>query len=273
MVSDRFTDKVAIITGSSKGIGLAIATRLATEGAKVVLNARRDSELSDAAAAIQAGGAEVATVAGSLAQEETLERLVGTAVDRFGGIDLIVNNVGVSPLWGPLIDPANQRDLVARTFMVNAWAPVDLITRALAAGWRSPGAVVNISSLGARLLSPLNSPYCASKAALELFTRTMARELGPRGYRANAVAPGIIQTDMSRIFWEEHGRAEAALLPLQRLGSPEDIAAAAVFLLSDDASWITGVVLDVDGGRMLVGGEPRHMIGTYDNVEAPAGES
>jgi NAD(P)-dependent dehydrogenase (short-subunit alcohol dehydrogenase family) len=272
MATGRFEGKVAIVTGSSKGIGRAVAERLASEGAQVVLNARKKDELSETAEAIPAGGAEVATVTGSLGQPETVGRLVETVVDGFGAIYLIVNNVGVSPLWGPLVNPANSRDLVARTFMVNAWAPVDLVTQALSAGWRQPGAVVNISSLGSRLLSPLNSPYCASKAALELFTRKMARELGPRGYRVNAVAPGIIQTEMSRIFWEEHGQGEAALLPLQRLGQ-QDIAAATAFLLSDDASWITGIVLDVDAGRMLVGGEPRHMIGVYDTIEAPQGTS
>jgi NAD(P)-dependent dehydrogenase (short-subunit alcohol dehydrogenase family) len=131
----------------------------------------------------------------------------------------------------------------------------------------SLAAVVNVSSLGSRLLSPLNAPYCASKSALEVLTRTLAREIGPRGVRVNAVAPGIIRTEMSKVFWEEHGEAEASMLPLQRLGEPSDIAAVVAFLLSDDAAWVTGVTIDVDGGRMLVGGEPRHLIGVFGDGE------
>jgi 3-oxoacyl-[acyl-carrier protein] reductase len=263
MADGRFAGQVAVVTGSSRGIGYAIASRLAGEGAAVLLNARKEEDLEAARERLSATGAAVAAVAGSLSQQTTTDALISTAMDRFGRVDLVVNNVGVSPLWGPLIDKSNTIDKVSRTFMVNAWAPVELVRAALAVPDPQLRSVLNISSMGSRMLSPLNSPYCASKAALELFTRTLARELGPVGVRVNGIAPGIVRTDMSRIFWEEHGTREAEITPLQRLGEPDDMAGAAAFLLSEDASWITGVILDVDGGRQLVGGESRHLIGVF----------
>jgi NAD(P)-dependent dehydrogenase (short-subunit alcohol dehydrogenase family) len=185
-------------------------------------------------------------------------------VAEFGGIDFVVSNVGISPYYGPLLGADQSR--FAKTMVTNTWPSVALIQHAMRAGLsRRPGSVVTMSTIGARMVHPHVAPYTASKAALESVTRTLARELGPRGVRVNAVAPGLVRTDISRVLWERDGGvAEAGLVPLQRLGEPEDIAAAVAFLLSADASWITGITLDVDGGRLLVGDEPRHLIGVYD---------
>lgn len=116
-------------------------------------------------------------------------------------------------------------------------------------------------------MHPVTGPYTASKAALEMLTQLLARELGHVGIRVNAVAPGLVRTDLAKVLWEgDTGAAEASLVPLQRLGEPEDIASAICYLASPDAAWITGAILPVDGGRLVAGGEPRHLIGEYEHL-------
>lgn len=250
-MNDRFDGKVAIVAGSSRGIGLATARRLAEGGAQVVLNARHDDELATAVDALRAEGLAATGVAANLSAPETPDRLVDAAISTFGRVDLLVNNVGISPYIGPLHQV--ERDPFVHTMVVNTWAAVGLVKTAMAAGLADGGgSVVSISAIGSRRVSSVSAPYTASKAALEALTRSLAQELGPLGVRVNAVAPGLVMTRISRLLWED-GRGEivARRVPLRRLGRPEDIAAAISFLLSDDASWITGVVLDVDGGSLV----------------------
>jgi NAD(P)-dependent dehydrogenase (short-subunit alcohol dehydrogenase family) len=260
MTDGRFAGKVALVTGASKGIGLATATQLAREGASVLLNARGADELQAAAASLD--GLPVAARAGSLLDDGVPGALVAEAAERFGGIDLIVNVVGINTFNGSLLEIPERK--FAKALAGNAWPTIALVQAALQHGLGEGGAVVAISSIGARQVQPVLGHYSAGKAALEVVIRHLARDLGPRGVRVNAVAPGLVETDMSRILWEgPRADEERSLLPLQRLGKPEDIARVACFLLSADSGWVTGVTLDVDGGRMLAGGEPRELYGVY----------
>jgi NAD(P)-dependent dehydrogenase (short-subunit alcohol dehydrogenase family) len=258
-----FTDRVAIVTGATRGIGRAIAETLVERGARVLVVARKPDEVEETVTALGADRA-VGCIA-NVRDPEGPAAVAQAARDAFGRLDFVVNNAGANASYGPLLDM--QRDAFLATVTVNAWAPLALVQAAVGCGLGEHGgaAVVNVSTIGARQVQPLVAGYTASKAALDVITRGLARELGPRGIRVNGVSPGLVQTTMAGILWEgDRGTEEAQILPLQRLGEPRDIAGAVVFLLSDEARWMTGGMLDVDGGRLLVGGEPRNLIGEYD---------
>jgi 3-oxoacyl-[acyl-carrier protein] reductase len=264
-MSARFEGRVALVTGSSKGIGRATATRLAREGASVVLNARHVEDLEATRLELAAEGLEVASVEGNVGRPNGAEAIVEAAVAHFGPLDLVVNTVAVNTSYGPLLEL--EHDAFAVTMVRNTWPTIALTQAAVAHGLGTGGAVVAVSTIGSHSVQPLVAPYCASKSALDTLVRSLARELGPRGIRVNAVAPGLIVTDMSRALWEgDQAGREADLLPLGRLGRPEDIAGAITWLLSGDADWVTGQIVDVDGGRLLVGDEPAHLIGVHRSV-------
>ena len=237
---ERFSDRVALITGGSRGIGFAIARRLVAEGASVVITGRRQESLDAAVAAL---GERASAVAGKA--DDPAHRAVAFAhvAERHGRLDHLVNNAGINPAFGPLlqIDSAIAHKILA----VNVLATLEWTRDAVAAGLAR--SVVNLSSVSGLSASPNIAFYGISKAAIINLTMQLADELAP-GLRVNAVAPAVIKTDFARALYEGREEQVAAPYRLQRLGEPDDVAGPVAFLLSDDAAWITGQTLVIDGG-------------------------
>ncbi len=250
-VGAQFGGKVAVVTGSSKGIGKAVARTLGLGGAHVVINARSSDDVQATVKELRAEGCEVTGFALNVTHDGAAEELVSRAADHYGPVALVVNMVAINPYMGPLLDV--DAKAFAKIMVVNTWTAVAVVQAASRHGLlEQRGAVVNVSTIGARQYQPQLAPYCASKAALEVLTTHLANELGPHGVRVNTVEPGLVQTDMAQALWEgESGKFEVEALPMGRLGQPDDIATAVAFLLSDEASWITGTTLNVDGGRLV----------------------
>ncbi|WP_189196949.1 SDR family oxidoreductase [Micromonospora fulviviridis] len=248
--SSRFAGRTAIVTGASRGIGLAIAERLVADGAKVVVTARKREALDQAVARL---GAEHAIgVAGHADDPDHQAEVVTRAIDTFGSADFLVNNTGVNPAYGPLV----ELDLAAarKVFEVNCLAALSWVQQVHRA-WLGEhgGAVVNVSSVaGVRPASGIGF-YGASKAMLTHLTQQLAVELGP-DIRVNAVAPAVVKTRFATALYEGREEEVAAAYPLKRLGVPTDVGSVVAFLLSEDAAWITGQLLVVDGGLTLSGG-------------------
>lgn len=245
----RLEGKVALVTGASRGIGLAVARRMHEEGARVVITARKPEGL--AAALAELGDADGAvSVAGRADDPEHQEAALAAAVREFGGLDVLVNNTGINPAYGPL---AAIDDSVARKIMeVNVLAALQWTRRAVAAGLgqNAVGAVVNMASVAGLAPAPGIAYYGVSKSALIGLTIQLAAELAPR-VRVNAIAPAVVKTRFAAALYEKDEAGAAAAYPLGRLGEPDDIGAAAAFLASSDAGWITGQTLVVDGGASL----------------------
>ncbi len=246
MTAPDLAGRTAIITGASRGIGLAIAQRLADDGANVVVTSRKQ-ESADAAAA-QVGGNALG-VAAHAVDEEAARRCAELTLERFGSVDILVNNAGTNPAFGPLSDQDHGR--FAKIFDVNLWAPL-LWTSLAVKAWMGQhgGAVVNIASIGGMGFEPNLGLYNTTKAALIHVTKQLALELSPK-VRVNAVCPGVVRTRLAEALWKEHEQALSAVTALGRIGEPPDVAGAAAFLVSDPASWITGTTMVVDGGQIL----------------------
>lgn len=243
------TGRTAVVTGASRGIGLAVARRLIDEGANVIITARKAEPLAEAAAAL---GDRARAVAGAADNAEHQDEVVATALREFGSLDFLVNNTGINPAYGPLmeVDPG-----VARKIMeVNVVAALSWVQK-IQAAWQQEhgGAIVNIASVAGRRPAPGIAMYGVSKAALIHLTEELAVELGPNT-RVNAVAPAVVKTDFAKALYEGKEDRVAAPYPLKRLGEPDDISSVVAFLLSDDAGWITGQTITVDGGVLLTGG-------------------
>lgn len=243
--------KVAIVTGASRGIGLAVAERLVAEGARVVVTARKPDALAEAVQRL--GGPEHAVaVAGNAADPEHREEAVATAIERFGSLDLLVNNTGINPAYGPLMDL--DLDLARKTVDTNVVAALGWVQAAHRAWMKGHGgSIVNVASVAGVRPAPMISIYGASKAMLISITESLALELGPT-IRVNAVAPAVVKTRFATALYEGREEETAAPYPLKRLGEPEDIGSAVAWLLSTDASWVTGQTIVLDGGVTLTGG-------------------
>lgn len=245
------TGKTALVTGGSRGIGKAIAAAFAGAGAQVMITSRKADRLEAAAAEIGDG---CAWVAANVGDPEAPPHVVGETVERFGSIDILVNNAATNPYVGPLIEADLPR--WNKTVQVNLTAPILWTQAAWRAGMqRKGGVVLNVASVGGLTTSEALAVYNVTKAALIHATRQLAAELAP-GVRVNAVAPGLIKTDFARMLWEgERGDAVARQYPLERLGEVEDIANAALYLCSGASGWVTGQTLVLDGGGLIAFGE------------------
>jgi NAD(P)-dependent dehydrogenase (short-subunit alcohol dehydrogenase family) len=242
--------RAAIVTGASRGIGLSIAAELVRQGARVCVTARGTEAL--AAAVTELGGPDVAIgVPGKADDPDHQAEAVARTMAAFGRLDMLVNNTGINPVFGPVTD--TDLAAAAKILAVNVLAPLAWTKRARDA-WMGAhgGSVVNVASVAGLRASPGIGMYGVSKAALIRLTTELAVELGPL-IRVNAVAPAVVKTQFATLLYEGKEEQVAAAYPLKRLGVPEDIAGAVVFLLSDTASWITGQTLVLDGGVMLPG--------------------
>ncbi|MBE7324941.1 SDR family oxidoreductase [Nocardioides sp. Y6] len=243
--------KVAVVTGASRGIGLGIAQRLVEEGAKVVVTARKPEALTEAVEAL-GGSAHALGVAGNAGDPEHRDEVVARTLETFGRLDLLVNNTGINPTYGPLVDL--DLDVARKILDTNAVAALGWVQAAHHAWMKEHGgAVVNVSSVAGLKPAPGIAMYGASKATLISLTESLAEELGPR-VRVNGVAPAVVKTRFASALYEGREDEVASAYPLKRLGEPEDIGAVVAFLLSDDAGWMTGQTLVVDGGLTLTGG-------------------
>jgi len=252
----RLDGKVALVTGASRGIGRAIAEALAASGADVMLSSRKLDALEAAAADIrakldaQAGATGRVTVfAANAGDPDAAEACVAATVAELGAVDILVNNAATNPYYGKAIDI--EVGAFDKTVAVNWRGPLVWTQCAWRASMAARGGVVlNIASIGGMSVETNIGIYNGTKAALLHLTRELAAELSP-GVRVNALAPGLVKTDMAKALWEPNESAIAAHIPLKRLGEPTDIADAAVFLCSDAASWITGASLVIDGGMLV----------------------
>ncbi|CRK56382.1 3-oxoacyl-[acyl-carrier protein] reductase [Alloactinosynnema sp. L-07] len=245
--------KTAIVTGASRGIGLAIATDLARAGAAVTISARKPEPLEAAAAAIRAAvpEARVLAVPANTSSAEDRATVVSRTVAELGGADILINNTGINPVYGSLIDA--DLDGVRKIFDTNVVGALGYIQLAVKA-WMGEhgGSIVNIASVAGLRSTGVIAAYGASKAALIRLTEELAWQLGPR-IRVNAVAPGVVKTRFAEALYAQGEDEAAKAYPLRRLGVPEDVAGLVTFLASEQAGWITGETIRVDGGLLATG--------------------
>jgi NAD(P)-dependent dehydrogenase (short-subunit alcohol dehydrogenase family) len=241
--------RTALITGATRGIGLAIARAYARAGARVLINSRKGDAVERVVAELRAEGGSAEALTGNVSRPEELDAVIGAALTRYDGPDILVNNAAANPVFGPFteVTPEAFDKIVA----VNVKAPFELARRLVPRMIeRKRGSIINISSIGGIVPEPGLGIYSVSKAAIISLTKVMANELGLHGIRANAICPGFIKTDFSAALWKNEAIVSDVLAhtPLARLGEPNDVAHTALFLASDASKFCTGGVFMVDGG-------------------------
>jgi NAD(P)-dependent dehydrogenase (short-subunit alcohol dehydrogenase family) len=247
------TEKVAVITGSSRGIGKAIAERLAEHGAKVVISSRKPAPCEEVARSIEAarGKGRAIAVPANISSKEELGRLIAATNTAFGRVDILVCNAASNPYYGPLGDIADDqfRKILENNVIANHWL-VQLVAPQMIE--RKNGSIIIVSSIGGLRGSPVIGAYNISKAADFQLARNLAVELGPHNVRVNCIAPGLVKTDFARALWENPDTLKrvTSTSPLRRIGEPDEIAGAAVFLASAAGSFMTGQAIVIDGGAM-----------------------
>jgi NAD(P)-dependent dehydrogenase (short-subunit alcohol dehydrogenase family) len=245
------TGMVAIITGSSRGIGLVSARELAEHGAKVVISSRKQDACDKVAAELNArhGDGTAIAIAASISDKAALQHLVDQTRAQFGRIDVLVCNAASNPYYGPQAGIADDqfRKILDNNIISNHWL-IQMVAPEMLE--RRSGSIIIISSIGGLRGSPVIGAYCISKAADMQLARNLAVEFGPSNVRVNCIAPGLIKTDFARALWEDPQRIEAAntSVPLRRIGEPEEIAGAVVFLASQASAFMTGQTMVIDGG-------------------------
>ena len=242
-------DKIAVVTGASRGIGRTIALELCARGARVVASARSQEALQSLVEEAAGRGGEVLAVAADVATSQDAERLVAAAVEKFGRLDILVNNAGITRDGLLMRMKDEDWDAVLDTNLKGAFLCIRAAAKTMTR--QRSGRIINISSVVGEMGNPGQANYCASKAGLHGLTKSVARELARRNVTVNAVAPGFIVTDMTEILPEKTREELTGQIPLGRLGSAEDIAHAVAFLASDAAGYITGQVLGVNGGMYM----------------------
>jgi NAD(P)-dependent dehydrogenase (short-subunit alcohol dehydrogenase family) len=248
-----FAGRAAIITGATRGIGFGIAKEIVGRGGSVCITARKPDELERAVADLDPDGSGRAIASrGSADDAEHQQATVDAAMAAFGRVDYLVNNAAVNPHFGPLVEA--DVPAVRKIFEVNVISAL-VWTQLAYRAWLKDngGAIVNVASVGGVVAGPFIGAYNSSKAALIHLTKQLAQELGP-STRVNGIAPAVVKTDFARALYENDEEAVAARYPMRRLGTPTDTAKLAAFLLSDDASWITGQTVVIDGGITSIGG-------------------
>ncbi|HEY7569473.1 MAG TPA: SDR family oxidoreductase [Gemmatimonadaceae bacterium] len=241
--------RTALITGATRGIGLAIARAFAGAGARVLVNSRKADAVDRTVAAIRDEGGIAEALAGNVSRPEELDVVANAALTRYDGPDILVNNAAANPVFGPFTDVSSEA--FDKIIAVNLKAPFELARRFVPRMIeRKRGAIINISSIGGLAPEPGLGIYSVSKAAIISLTKVMAIELGPHGIRANAICPGFIKTDFSATLWRNEELVDEVLArtPMKRLGEPNDVAHTALFLASDESKFCTGGVFVVDGG-------------------------
>jgi NAD(P)-dependent dehydrogenase (short-subunit alcohol dehydrogenase family) len=243
--------KVAVITGSSRGIGRAIAVRMAEQGAKVVISSRKAQACEEVASALNAehGAGTAIAVPANISSKDDLQQLVDASNKAFGKIDVLVCNAASNPYYGPMagIQDEQFRKILENNVIANHWLIQMVVPQMVE---RQDGAIIIVSSIGGLRGSPVIGAYNISKAADMQLARNLAVEYGPHNVRVNCIAPGLIKTDFARALWEDPERLQqvTARAPLRRIGEPDEIAGTAVYLASRAGSFITGQNIVVDGG-------------------------
>lgn len=246
------TGKTAIVTGSTKGIGKAIAKAFASAGAKVVISSRKADMCDQVAGEIRADGHEALAIPCHVGRREELEALVTKTVDAWGGVDILVCNAATNPVYGPMADAGDDAfSKIMETNVLSVYQLCNMVCPLMAE--RGGGSVIVISSIAGLRGNTVIGIYGVSKAAEVGLVRNLAVEWGPKGIRANAISPGLIKTDFARALLEDPVRLERAenQTPLRRIGEPEDIAGVALFLASDASAYVTGHNLVADGGETI----------------------